>query len=103
MYRVSVLYGTPVDPEAFDDYYRNVHIPIAKKMEGLTGWKLTWVGEQVGELTPGIHLIADLYAEDSEAMERILSSPEGLAAADDVAQFATGGVTFLFGDEETVE
>lgn len=102
MYRVTVLYGTPDDPSAFDRYYREVHIPIARKMRGLAGWTLTWVGDQDGGLLPGIHLVADLYAEDQASMDAILASPEGVAAADDVANFASGGVTFLFGDQESV-
>lgn len=102
MYRVSVLYGTPTDPAAFDTYYRDVHIPIAQRMVGLTGWTLTWSGSQEGDLAEGIHLVADLYAEDEASMDRILASPEGQAAAEDVAAFATGGVTFLRGQQERI-
>lgn len=107
MYRMSVLYGTPDDPAAFDEYYRTVHVPIARRMEGLTSWTLTWVDEQTGEFAPDVHLpdvhlVADLCAPDRAAMDAILSSPEGVAAAEDVANFATGGVTFLYGDEESV-
>ena len=101
MYRVSVLYGTPADPAAFDRYYRDVHIPIAKRMDGLTGWTLTWTSDQAG--TPAdVYLIADLYAETKEAMDAILGSPAGVAAADDVPKFASGGVTFLYGTQESV-
>ena len=101
MYRVSVLYGTPADRAEFDRYYREVHIPIAKQMDGLTGWTLTWTSDQAG--TPAdVYLIADLYAETKEAMDAILSSPAGVAAADDVPKFATGGVTFLYGAQESV-
>lgn len=102
MYRVSVLYGTPTDPEAFDQYYRDVHIPLAKQMKGLTRWTLTWTSAQDGDLGDGIYLVADLYAEDKNAMDAIFASPEGQAAAADVLKFATGGATMLFGTEEHV-
>ncbi|MEO2107827.1 MAG: EthD family reductase [Actinomycetota bacterium] len=101
MFRLSVLYGTPTDPEEFDRYYREVHIPLAAEM-GLARWTLTWTAEQEGDLDTGIHLVADLYAEDAAAMDAILASPAGKAAADDVPKFATGGVTFLRGTEEVV-
>ena len=42
MYRLTVLYGRPKDPDAFDEYYRDVHIPIARRMRGLIDWTLTW-------------------------------------------------------------
>jgi uncharacterized protein (TIGR02118 family) len=102
MYRCSVLYGTPADPQAFTDYYNTTHIPIAKKMEGLTGWNLTWIDQSDNEGFPGIFLIADLYAADRASMDAILASPEGQAASADVAKFATGGAFFLFGSEEAV-
>lgn len=40
MNRLTVLYGHPKDPEEFDRYYNQVHIPIAKKMKGLKGWAI---------------------------------------------------------------
>lgn len=103
MYRVTVLYGVPKDRRAFDTYYRSSHIPLAREMKGLTGWNLTWVAEQNGDVSPPVHLIADLYATDQEAMARILASPAGQAARADLANFVTGGATFLFGVEEQVE
>lgn len=102
MYRVSVIYGTPTDPAAFDKYYREVHIPLARKMQGLTRWTLTWAQGQDGHLAEDIYLIADLYAESKEAMDAIFASPEGQAAAADVPKFATGGSTMVFGEEEGV-
>lgn len=102
MYRVSVLYGRPDDEQAFVDYYHSTHVPIAKKMQGLTGWNLTWIDRSDNPGFPEIFLIADLYAEDREAMDAILASPEGQAASADVANFATGGAFFLFGPEEPV-
>jgi uncharacterized protein (TIGR02118 family) len=101
MYRVSVLYGTPADTGEFDRYYRDVHIPLAKEMVGLTGWTLTWIDDQAGA-PADVYLVADLYATDKAAMDAILASPAGVAAADDVANFATGGVTFIYGTEESV-
>lgn len=103
MFRLSVLYGRPTDPEAFDRYYREVHIPIASRMRGLTAWRLTWFRSQAGDLElPPIHLIADLYAEDEAAMDAILASPEGIAAREDLVNFVTGGATFVSGYEEEV-
>ena len=40
MHRLTVLYGHPKDPATFDRYYFDVHIPIAKKMQGFTGWTI---------------------------------------------------------------
>jgi len=97
MYRMTILYGTPLDPEHFRRYYLEQHIPIARRMRGLTGWNLSWIDE------PGdIFLIAELCAPDRAALEEILASREGVAAREDLDNFVTGGVTFLMGPEEQV-
>ncbi len=103
MYRVSVLYGIPTDEAAFTDYYLTTHVPIAKRMNGIVGYNLTWIDRSENEGIPGIFLIADLYASDRAAMDAIMASPEGQVATADVGNFATGGAYVLFGDEHAVE
>lgn len=98
MYRLTVLYGHPTDPVEFDRYYRDVHIPIASKMRGLTGWTIGKV--TAGDGSPGpYYMVASLYAESRAAMDAVLASPEGRAASEDVPRFATGGATYLANDE----
>ena len=47
MARMLVIYRTPEDPKAFDEHYFNVHVPMAKKLPGLTRYE-TSVGPVVG-------------------------------------------------------
>jgi uncharacterized protein (TIGR02118 family) len=101
MTRLTVLYGHPTDPAAFDRYYHEVHIPIAKRMQGLKGWTIGKCQSAVPGEKPAFYMIVGLYAESRAAMEAILDSPEGRAAVADVPNFATGGATFLY-DDETV-
>jgi uncharacterized protein (TIGR02118 family) len=103
MYRLSVLYGVPNDPIAFDSYYRNIHVPLARQMHGLSRWTITRLLDPGNDPNRPYHLIADLYTPDQQAMERILASPEGQAARDDVANFANGGAVFLGGYEEEID
>jgi len=102
MIRLLILYGQPKDPAGFLKYYNEVHIPIAKKMKGLKGWTIGKViGTPDNQPTPYFY-VADLVAESRSAMEAILESPEGRAAVNDVPNFASGGVTFVYTDFETV-
>jgi uncharacterized protein (TIGR02118 family) len=48
------------------------------------------------------HLIATLFFDDMKAVENAFASPEGQAAAADVAIFATGGVEMMFFDHTEV-
>ena len=102
MTRLLVLYGQPVDPAAFDKYYREVHIPLAKQMKGIRKWTVGRVtGTAGGEPSP-YHYAADLYMENRQAFDELLASPEGKAAVADVPNYATGGVTFLYTEVEEV-
>jgi uncharacterized protein (TIGR02118 family) len=101
MHRLTVLYGHPQDSAAFDRYYFDVHIPIAKKMKGFSGWTIGKCVSAVPGEKPPYYMIVGLYADSREKIEEILATPEGQAAIADVSKFADGGYKFMF-DEEVV-
>ena len=102
MVRLLVLYGQPTDPSAFDKYYQDLHIPIAKQMKGLKKWTVGKVQVKPGEEPPPYYYVADLFMESREEFERLLATPEGEAAVADVPNYATGGVTFLYTEIEEI-
>ena len=102
MTRLTVLYGHPEDPQEFDRYYREVHIPLARTMKGLKGWTIGKCQASEPGQPPPYYMIVGLYADSREDIEAILASPEGQATVADVANFATGGATFFFNDEEVL-
>jgi uncharacterized protein (TIGR02118 family) len=102
MIRLTVLYGHPHDPEAFDKYYYETHIPLARKMRGLQGWTIGKCQSTAPGEPPPYYMIVGLYAESREAMEEILQSPAGQAAVADVPNFASGGATFLYDDQQVL-
>jgi uncharacterized protein (TIGR02118 family) len=102
MTRLLVLYGHPEDPEAFDKYYREIHVPLAKRMKGLKKWTIGKVQGTPDGSPSEYYLVADLYADSREDLDAILESPEGQAARDDVPKFASGGVTFIYTEVEDV-
>ena len=98
MIQLTVLYGQPKDPATFDRYHEERHTLIAKELPGLKGYASRKPVLFTGEEPSPAYLIAELYFEDREALERALQSPEGQAAVSDVENFATGGGTLLVGD-----
>jgi len=101
MARQVVMYRTPKDAAAFDKYYFETHIDIAKKIPGLKKYEVSQ-GPVVTPAGPsGLHLIATLHFDDLAAIQRAFASAEGQATAADVQTFATGGVDmFLFDSRE---
>jgi uncharacterized protein (TIGR02118 family) len=102
MVRLTVLYGHPDDPAEFDRYYRKVHIPLAMKMKGFKGWTIGKCESADPGGKPPSYMIVGLYAESREAIEAILATPEGQRTVQDVANFATGGATFIYDEEEVL-
>ena len=102
MIRLTVLYGHPTDPAEFDRYYHKIHLPLAKQMRGLKGWTIGKCEAAEPGTKPAFYMIVGLYAETRDDMEAILASPEGKAAVADVANFASGGATFLYDNEEVL-
>lgn len=102
MYRLTVLYGHPKDPDEFDRYYHAVHIPIARKMKGLLGWTIGKCEPAVPGQTSPYYMIVGLYAKTRADIERILQTPEGQATIADVPNFATGGFTFMYDQEQVL-
>lgn len=91
MAKLVVLYRTPTDKAAFDAYYRATHIPLAYKIPGLKKYEISEgpVGTPAGP--SDVHLVATLSFENLAAIQSALGSPEGQAAAGDLANFASGG------------
>jgi len=102
MQRLTVLYGHPKDPAEFDRYYREVHIPIARKMPGLKGWTLGKCQAAAPGQPPPYYMIVGIYADTRADLDAILASPEGQATIADVSRFATGGVWFMYNEEEVL-
>jgi uncharacterized protein (TIGR02118 family) len=102
VYRLTVLYGHPKDPAEFDRYYREVHIPIARKMKGLKGWTIGKCESAVAGEPPPYYMIVGLYADTRAALEAVFASPEGQATLADVPKFASGGYTFMYDSEQVM-
>jgi uncharacterized protein (TIGR02118 family) len=92
MHVLTVCYGHPDDPAAFDAYYTSTHIPLTEKIPGMTSFTVRHC-KPLGRKPPPYYLIAELGFPSAEALSAGLSSPEGQAAGADVPNFATGGVT----------
>jgi uncharacterized protein (TIGR02118 family) len=95
MVKLTVLYGPPSDPAAFDEYYLATHVPIADALPGLRRNEVSKVAGSPNGSTPAYHLQAELYFDSFDALGAAMQSPEGAAAAADLANFATGSVTML--------
>ena len=94
MHVLTVCYGHPADPAAFDAYYTSTHAPLAGKIPGMASFTHRHC-ESLDGSQPPYYLLAELSFASREAMNGALASPESQAATADVPKFATGGVTIF--------
>jgi uncharacterized protein (TIGR02118 family) len=102
MAHVVVMYKTPKDTAAFDKYYFETHVPIAKKIPGLRKYEVSKGPVATPAGPSGFHLIATLHFDNLAAVQAGFGSPEGKAAGADVPKFATGGADMLLFDNREV-
>jgi uncharacterized protein (TIGR02118 family) len=83
--RFLVLYERPTDPERFDRHYRDVHIPLVRRLPGLRRYVL---GRDVAAVRGGApyYLVAELEWGTIDELRAAFASPQGRAAAADAAR-----------------
>ena len=94
MHKVTVLYPHPEDPQAFEKYYREVHLPLAKKLPGMLDHRFTLNVDAGGQESP-YFAIFEADFETKEAYEAAMASPEGQAVGADVPNYAPPGTVVL--------
>ena len=102
MARLVVLYNKPADAAAFDAYYFDKHVPLAKTIPGLRSYDVNAGSIGTPQGPSPFHLIATLSFDSMEAIGAAFASKEGQATAADVANFAQAGVQMLMFDTREV-
>jgi uncharacterized protein (TIGR02118 family) len=95
MIKSTVLYGHPKDPEKFERYYADSHMPLVAKLPGTQRAESALVVGTPDDSSPPYYRIAELWFGTAEEMRASLTSPEGQAIVADMQNFATGGATVL--------
>ena len=76
---------------AFDKYYNEIHIPLAKQLPGLVRYTIS----RNLAANAQYYLIAELDWADLASAQAALRSPVGAACTADVAKCATTGASTL--------
>lgn len=94
MYRLTVLYPPPADPQHFRDYYVSTHLPLAAKLPGLRVMRHSLDVSAVDGDSPYFAIWEGEF--DSAAdMAAAMASEEGQAVVADVANYASGGAQII--------
>jgi uncharacterized protein (TIGR02118 family) len=84
MAKVIVIYDQPKDIEGFDQYYREVHIPLVQHVPNLKGAEVNRVLQALNS-NDQPYLIAELVFDNPQELTQALASPEGQTLQNDIA------------------
>ena len=102
MAKLFATHQQPKDAAAFDKYFYNTHVPLAKTIPGLRSYEVTR-GDVMGMAGKhSAYLMAVLEFDMLAAIGAAMASPEGQATAADLANFASSGVDVTMGDTATI-
>ena len=99
---VTVIYKTPKDTAAFEKYYAETHIPLVGASKGEIGFtraELTRFNSNLDGTLPSRYRQAELYFPSVEAAKKGMATPAFKKVADDLGNFADGGLDALLGQE----
>lgn len=102
MAKLVVLYKKAENAAAFDAYYMSTHAPLAKRIPGLRKYEISTGAVTTPQGASPYQLVATLSFDSMETLQRGLASPEGQAAAGDLANFAQAGVELLMFDSKEI-
>lgn len=94
MYRLTVLYPAPADPEKFRDYYLSTHLPLTSTLPGLRASRYSFEVSGLGGDSPYFAIWEGEFDTAEDAMTA-MTSPQGQAVAADVPNYATGGAQII--------
>ena len=92
---VTVLYNTPKDAAAFEKYYKETHLPLVVANQNEIGFKradLTRFESTLDGKKPGFYRQAELYFDSMEDLQKGVATPGFKKVADDLGNFASGGL-----------
>jgi len=102
MAKLIALYRHPSDPDAFTSYYYSKHVPLAKTIPGLRRYEVNTGSVLALDGTSPYFLVATLTFDSLADIQAAVASPEGVAAAGDLPNFAQGGVELIVFDSKDV-
>jgi uncharacterized protein (TIGR02118 family) len=93
---VTVIYNQPKDPAAFEKYYAETHVPLVvanQKEIGFEKAELTKFDSNLDGSAPKFYRQAELYFPSVAALKKGVATPGFKKVADDLGNFASGGLT----------
>ncbi|MDP3085843.1 MAG: EthD family reductase [Rubrivivax sp.] len=93
--KLSVLYGQPKDPAAFEAHYLGTHMPLVAAAPAPASAEATIGLPGPDGSAPPFYRLFEAWFDSAEHLAAVTGSPAWQRVVADVPNFASGGVTIL--------
>jgi uncharacterized protein (TIGR02118 family) len=93
--KLSVMYGHPVDPAAFEAHYLGTHLPLAAAISGLRRTEVSKALPGPDGAPPPFYRLFEAWFDSPEHLAAVSGTAQWQRVTDDLSHFASGGVTLL--------
>jgi uncharacterized protein (TIGR02118 family) len=100
---VTVIYNQPKDSTAFEQYYKDSHLPLVSAGQpeiGFTRADLTKFESNLDGSAPAEYRQAELCFNSMDELKKGTATEGFKKVGDDLPKFATGGLTGLIGEQQ---
>lgn len=96
--KLSVLYGHPADPAAFEAYYLGTHLPLAATITGLGRSEVSKGLPAPDGSPPPFYRAFEAWFDSPAHLAAVSGTPQWQQVTADLSNFASGGVTVLLSE-----
>jgi uncharacterized protein (TIGR02118 family) len=91
--KITITFGPPADPAAFERHYVGTHAPLVGDLPGLRAYEFGRALTNFDGSAPEAFWVVSLMFDDAEAMHAAFASAPGRKTVDDMPNFITGTMT----------
>jgi uncharacterized protein (TIGR02118 family) len=91
--KITITFGPPADPEAFERHYVDTHAPLVGALPGLRAYEYGRALTNFDGSPPEAFWVVSLTFDDAAAMHASFASRAGQKTVDDMPNFITGTMT----------
>jgi len=91
--KITITFGPPADPAAFERHYVEVHAPLVRELPGLRAYEYGPALTNFDGSEPTAFWIVSLTFDDAAAMHGAFASGPGQKTVEDMPNFITGTMT----------
>jgi uncharacterized protein (TIGR02118 family) len=88
--KITITFGPPTDPEAFERHYVETHAPLVRALPGLRAYEYGRALTNFDGSETDAFWVVSLTFDSEEAMHASFASPPGQKTTEDMPKFITG-------------